>query len=77
MIDDRKAQVKPAQHFHQPLVNERVGHHHQYPARQTGVQLVMEDQAGLDGLAQAHLIRQEHSRRVAAGHLMGDVQLVR
>ncbi len=37
----------------------------------------MDDQAGLDGFAQAHLVGQQHARGDAVGNLAGDVQLVR
>ena len=36
----------------------------------------MENQAGLDGLAQAHFVGQQHPGRVAPRHLVGDIKLV-
>ena len=36
----------------------------------------MDDQAGLDGLAQAHFVGQQDARRHAVGDFAGDVQLV-
>jgi hypothetical protein len=37
----------------------------------------MQDQACLYGLPQSHLVREQHPRRMAAGHFMGDVELMR
>ncbi len=36
----------------------------------------MQDHARLDGFTQAHFICQQHARRMATAHVMGDVQLV-
>ena len=77
LIDDGEAQIEAAQHFHQPLMDQRVRHHHQHPPSPTGVQLVVQDQARLDGLAQADLIGQQHPGGVTFRHLVGQVNLVR
>ena len=37
----------------------------------------MNNHPGLDGFAEAHFIGQQHARRVAAAHVIGDVELVR
>ena len=37
----------------------------------------MQDHPGFNGFAQPHFIGQQHARRMAATHVMGDVQLVR
>ncbi|MCY1288389.1 hypothetical protein D9M70_374250 [compost metagenome] len=42
-----------------------------------GEQLAVDHQAGLDGLAQAHLVGQQHARGDPVGDFAGDVQLVR
>ena len=36
----------------------------------------MQDQAGLDGFAQAHLVRQQHPRSVTRADLVGNVKLM-
>ena len=40
-------------------------------------QLLMDDHARFDGLAQTYLIGQQHARGVAMTHFMGDIELVR
>ena len=77
LVDDGETQVEAAQHFHQPLVNQRIRHHNQGPAGAAGVQLVMQDQAGFDGFTQAHFIGQQYPGRMAPGHFVGDIELVR
>ena len=58
LIHNRKTQIKAAQHLHQPLVNQRIRHHNQRPTGPAGVQLIVQDQASLNGFAQPHLIGQ-------------------
>jgi hypothetical protein len=70
-------QIKAPQHLHQPLVHQRFRHHNQHPLRAFGEQLMVQNQTRLDSLAQTHLIGQQHPRRIAVGHLMGDIQLMR
>ncbi|MNF71060.1 hypothetical protein D3C84_530000 [compost metagenome] len=51
-------------------------HQDQGAAGAAAEQLAMQDQAGLDGLAQAHFVGQQHARAGAVGDFAGDVQLV-
>ncbi len=76
-IENRKMQIEAAQHFHQPLVDQRFRYHDQHTAGALGEQLLMQNQSGLDGLAQSDLIGQQHTGRITACHFTGDVKLVR
>ena len=76
-IEQAEAQIESAPHFHQPLMQQGVGYHDQHPLGPAGEQLVMDDESGLDGLAQADFVRQQDAGRHAMGHLVGDEQLVR
>ncbi len=77
LVKDAERQVEAAQHLDQPLVQQALRHHDQYALRAFGQQLLMQDQAGLDGLAQTHLVGQQHPRCMAIRHLVGNVELVR
>jgi len=57
-------------------VGQAVGHQNQralYPACQ---QQAVENQARLNGFAQAYLVGQQYPRRMASGHFVGDIELV-
>ena len=76
LVEDAESQVEAAQQLHQPLMHQRIGHQDQHPVGASGEQLVMQDQTGLDGLAQADLVRQQHPGGGPIGHFMGDIELV-
>ena len=75
-VEQADLQIEAPAHFHQPLVLEVFRNEDQGAAGTAGEQLAVQDQAGFDGLAQTHLVGQQHSRAGAVGHLAGDVQLV-
>ena len=76
LVKDVKPQVEPPQEFNKPLMNEGLRHQNQNPRRPAGVDQTMQDEAGLNGLPQTHLIRQQYPRCEPAGHLPGDGELV-
>ena len=57
-------------------MQQALRHHDQHPPGAFGQQLLVQDQACLDGFAQSHFVGQQHARGVAAGNLVGYVQLV-
>ncbi|MCY1401764.1 hypothetical protein D9M71_168870 [compost metagenome] len=69
-------QIEAATHLHQPLVLEVFRNQDQHAVGAAGDELAVDDQAGFDGLAQAHFVGQQNARRNAVGHLAGDVQLM-
>ncbi len=75
-VEQRDLQVEAPAHFHQPLVLEVFRDQDQHAAGAAGQQLAMDHQAGFDGLAQAHFVRQQYPWRDAVGHFPGDVQLM-
>ncbi len=75
-IEQCHLQVEAPAHLYQPLVLEVFRYQDQHPAGATREQLAMDHQAGLDGLAQAHFVRQQDPRRDAVGDFTGNVQLV-
>ena len=77
LVKQGEVQVETAQHLDQPLVLERFGQQDQHPMGAAGEQLLMNDHACFDGLAQTHLVCQQYARGVAVTHFMGDVELVR
>ncbi|MNG35107.1 hypothetical protein D3C84_1217720 [compost metagenome] len=48
----------------------------QYTAGTAGEQLTMDHQAGFDGFAQAHFVRQQYPRGNTVGYFASDMQLV-
>ena len=76
LVEQGHLQVEAPAHLHQPLVLEVFRNQDQHPPGAAGKQLAMDDQAGLDGLAQAHFVGQQDARRHAVGDFAGDVQLV-
>ncbi len=75
-IEQRNLQVEAAAHFHQPLVLQVFRYQDQHTVGAARQQLAVDDQAGFDGLAQAHFVGQQHPWRDAVSHFAGDVQLV-
>ena len=61
----------------EPLHGEGGGRHHQGALGTPGAQEASEDEAGLDGLAEAHLVGQEPAHGIGGGGPFGHVELVR
>jgi len=76
LIEQRQRQIETAAHLDQPLMQQRLGGQDQHPARTPGEAHPVQDQTGLDGLAQPHLVSQEHARSLAPRDLSGDMQLM-
>ncbi len=70
-------QVEAAQHLDQPLVLQGLGQQDEHAMCAAGEQLLMDDHARFDGLAQAHFVGQQYARGVAVTHFMGYIELVR
>ena len=75
-VKDGEPQVEAAQQLDEPLVGKRLGHEDQGAFNLTGGQEALEDQARLDGFAQADLVGQQHAGHLAVGDLVEDVELV-
>ena len=60
----------------QPLEGQRLRGHDQGALGAAGVEEAVEDQAGLDRLAQAHLVGQQPAHGIAVAGALGDVELV-
>jgi hypothetical protein len=76
-VVDREAEVEAAQQFDEPLVHQRVRQQHQRARGAAGGELASEDHAGLDGLAQAYFVGQQHAWRSPRGSDAGHAQLMR
>jgi hypothetical protein len=75
-VEEGEAQIEAPPHLHQPLVEQGLGDQDQGPRHPPGEEQLVEDEAGLDGLAQAHLVRQQHPGGRAAGDLGSDIELM-
>ncbi len=76
-VQQRDREREAAQQLDQPLVGQAGGHQNQRPAGAPGQQQAMQDQPGLDGLAQADFVGQQDARGMAPGDFVGDIELVR
>ena len=77
LIEDVQPHVEASEHLHEPLMHERFGHQHQDAIRPSTQEQAVQDQAGLDGFAQAHFVREHHPCGMTVGDLLRDVKLVR
>ena len=77
LVKQGEAQVKAPQHFHQPLMGQRLRHDDQDPLGEAREQLIMQDHPGLNGLAEADLIGQQHPGGKPPGHFARDIDLMR
>jgi hypothetical protein len=69
-------QVETAQHFDKPLVHKTVRHDDQYPPRTAAQELLVQDQTGFDGLAEADFVGEQYARVMARGYFRGDIELM-
>ena len=58
-------------------MDQRFGHQNQNAARATGVVQTVQDEAGFNGFAQAHLVCEQHPWQQARADFVGDEHLVR
>jgi hypothetical protein len=77
IVEQGEAQIEATQHLHQPLVLQGLRHHNQHTFRCAREQLLMQDHPGFNGFPETDLIRQQHAWRIAATHIVSDVQLMR
>ena len=77
LVEDGEPEVEAAEELDEPLVGERLGYEDQGARGASGRKEALEDEAGLDGLAEADLVGEEHARDLAPGDLLQDVELVR
>jgi hypothetical protein len=76
-IEDVQPDVETAEHFDEPLMHERFRHQHEDAFRPAGEQQAVENQAGFDGLAEAHFVGEQDPGRVSRADGLGDVELMR
>ncbi len=77
LVKQGEVQVETAQHFDQPLVLERFGQQDEHAMGAAGEQLLMNDHARFNGLAETHLVGQQYARGITVTYFMGDIELVR
>ena len=77
LVEDVEPEVEAPQQLEEPLVDQRFRHDDQDPLRAAGQQQPVQDEAGLDRLAEANLVGEQHARQQATGHLGRDAQLMR
>ena len=76
LVKNTEVQIKAAAHFHQPLVNQAVGHQNQYPLDALFQQLLVKNKASFDGFAQADFVCQQHAWLVSLGDVAGNIKLM-
>ncbi len=77
LVKQGEVQVEAAQHLDKPLVLQGFGQQDQHAMGAAGEQLLMDDHARFDGLAEAHFVSQQYARGVAVSHFVGNIKLVR
>ena len=76
-IKDVRPKVELAQQLDEPLMHERLGHENQQARGAAGDEQAMQYESGLNGLAEAHFIGQQHARSQPVADFLCDVQLMR
>jgi hypothetical protein len=76
-VVDAEPEIEAAEQLDEPLVRERFGDENEDAFRLTDGEEALEDEAGLDGFAEAHFVGEEHARQLARGDLVENVELVR
>ena len=76
VVEQREGLVVFAPQLAQPLDDQGVGHHDEGALGAAGVEQPGEDQAGLDGLAEPHLVGQQPAHRIGGAGPLGGVELV-
>ena len=77
LVVDAEPEVEAPEQLDEPLVRERLGHEDEDAFRLADGEEALEDEAGLDGFAEADLVGEEHARDLAGGDFLEDVELVR
>ena len=76
-IEQREHLVVLAPQLAQPLDGQRLGRDHQAALDLPGVHEPIQDQRGLDGLAEADFVGEQPAHRIAGARALRDVELVR
>ena len=76
-VEEHERLVELPVQLAEPLHRERRGGDDERPVGPVGAQEAREDEAGLDRLAEAHLVGEQPAHRVRRGGPFGDVELVR
>ena len=76
LVKNTEGHLKPAEHFHEPLVEERGREQHQNPGGAAGQVQAVNDKAGLDRFAKTHFVGQKNTRSETGGDFGGDGNLV-
>ncbi len=74
--EDLEVQVEDLVQLALPVVDQARGDHHQGPAHLAPAGQLAQDQGGLDGLAQAHLVGHQEAPGAGLGHVVGQHHLV-
>ena len=77
LVEEGEEEVEAPQELDEPLVDEGLGHEDENAVGAAGEVQAVEDETGLDGLAEADLVGEEDAGGEAAGGLGGDGHLVR
>ena len=77
LVVNAEPHVESAIKLEKPLVDERVRHQDKHARRQAVEVQAMDDQPGLDGLAEPDLIGQQDPRDRSIGDFVGDIDLMR
>ena len=76
-VDELKLLTEVQAHLGLPLAHQPLGRHHQHALGHAAQLQFAQDQPGLDGLAQAHLVRQQVANAVLAHGSVERIELVR
>src|SRR5690349_12515018 len=77
LVEDVEPEIKSAQEFDEPLMDERFGNKDEDALRPARGDQPMQDQTSFDRFPKTHFIRQQHARPQAGRYLGGDVELMR
>jgi hypothetical protein len=76
LVEDGGVEVKAAEHFDEPLIDEGFGDEDECAGGAATEEEAVEDEAGFDGFAEADFIGEEDPGGVAGGDGVGDVELM-
>ena len=76
-VVDGEPEIEAAEEFDEPLVCERFGYENEGALHFADGEEALEDEAGLDGFAEADLVGEEDARDLARGDFLEQIKLVR
>ena len=76
LVENTEGHLEPAEHFHEPLVEQRGRKENEDARGATGEVQALEDETGLDGFSKAHLVGEKDARSQTGSHFRGDGELV-